>query len=349
MRTVRPNSAAALSIVAILFAMPAGAQIQSFPNPQQDGLDISYCGADAATCGEAMASAWCQTQGYEYASDWAARAGIDASSRAVSLDDGSVCTGAACESFANISCGRQTQGFTMPELGPSGRATVLSPNRRTIASELDTGEYRVLIPGCSEQSTGVFECESVLEYQHCRTLMISRMVRSCRAGLSLQEAFAEPRAATPDEYEIEIDSKAKVRVSLGVRGFGQIRGQAKVSLTIDPPVSGESVWCLQRDRYVFYPTGPMGGTAEIGESTDCDRPIEFSFEPHQDDLLRAYDLCDTFAAWDSEIEDSIEILAAGLFQIRSAHPEFVARHPTGGAVIAPIVVVEAPLTIECRI
>jgi hypothetical protein len=237
----------------------------------------------------------------------------------------------------------------MPVLGPSGRATVLAPNRRTTASELDRGEYRVLIPGCSEQANGVFECESVLEYQHCRTLMISRMVPSCRAGLSLQEAFAVPRAASPDEYELEIDSRAKVIVSRGVRGFGQIRGQARVSLTIDPPESGDSAWCLQRDRYVFYPTGPMGGTSEIGESAECSEPIEFSFEPHQDDLIRAYDLCDTFAAWDSELEDSIEILAAGLFQIRSANPEFIARHPTGGAVIAPIVVVEAPLTVDCRI
>lgn len=344
----RPNFAAALSIAACLFALPAGAQPQSFANPQQNGVDVSYCGADPASCGEVMASAWCQSHGYEYASDWAARAGIDASSRAVRLDDGSVCAGAACESFANITCGRQPQVFTMPVLGPAGRATVLSPNRRTTESELDTGEYRVLIPGCSEQSTGEFECDSVLEYQHCRTLMISRMVYSCRAGLALQEAFAEPRAAAPDDYEIEIDSNAKVRVTLGVRGFGQIRGQAKVLLKIEPPIPGESAWCLQRDRYVFYPTGPMGGMSEIGESTDCGEPIAFSFEAHQDDLIRAYDLCDTFAAWDSEIEDSIEILAAGLFQIRSANPEFVASHPSGGAVIAPIVVVEAPLTIECR-
>jgi hypothetical protein len=179
--------------------------------------------------------------------------------------------------------------------------------------------------------------------------MISRMIYSCRAGLSLKEAFAEPRAAAPDEYEIEIDSNARVRVTLGVRGFGQVRGQAKVVLKIEPPIPGESAWCLQRDRYVFYPTGPMGGTSEIGESAECSEPIEFSFEPHQDDLIRAYDLCDTFAAWDSELEDSIEILAAGLFQIRSANPEFIARHPTGGAVIAPIVVVEAPLTVDCRI
>jgi hypothetical protein len=349
MQRFRAYTAIASSLLAALLAMPAEAQLQNFENPEHEGFDVSYCGADTASCGEGMALAWCRSQGFDYASDWAARAGIDASSRSVRLDDGSVCTGASCESFASITCGSEKQSFTMPVLGPAGRATVLSPNRRTTATELDTGEYRVLIPGCSERDAGVFECESVLEYQHCRTLMISRMVLSCRAGLTFQAAFAEPRAAATDEYEIEVDSKAKVRVTLGVRGFGQIRGDADVLLTIQPPTDGQGAWCLQRDRYVFYPTGPDGGMAEIGESAACDEPIAFSFEPNEDDLMRAYDLCDTFAAWGSEIDDSMEILAGGLFQIRSASPEFVAAHPTGGAVIAPFVMVKAPLTVECRI
>jgi hypothetical protein len=339
---------AALTVAALLLTLPVSAQVQSFANPQHEGVDVSFCGADASTCGEAMAAAWCRTRGYETASGWAARAGIDASSRAVRLDDGSVCAGAACESFASISCNRESQTFTMPVLGPSGRATVLAPNRRTTASELDTGDYRVLIPGCAQSAAGVYECESVLEYQHCRTLMISRMVNSCRASLSLPTEFAEPRAASPDDYRIAVKSNARVWVRLGVRGFGQIRGDADVTLSIDPPTGGDAAWCLQRDRYVFYPTGPKGGMSEIGESTDCAQPIEFSFEPHEDDLMRAYDLCDSFAAWDSELEDSIEILAAGLFQIRSTSPEFIARYPSGGAVIAPFVVVEAPLTIDCR-
>lgn len=345
---IRPGNSAALAVAAAVLALPAQAQLQSFASPTHQGADVSYCGAGAGSCGEDMASAWCRAIGYEFASDWAARAGIDASSRAVRLDDGSVCEGAACESFATITCGREGQTFTMPVLGPAGRATVLTPDRRATATALDTAEYRVLIPGCSQRNPGVFECEEVIEYQHCRTLMISRMVHSCRAGLTFDADFAEPRTVKAEEYEIEIDSNAKVRVALGNRGFGQVRGDADIVLRIRPPLDGESAWCLQRDRYTFHPTGPMGGMSEIGESAECDEPIEYSFEPHQDDLIRAYDACETFAAWDSEIKDSIEIVVAGLFQIRSSAPEFIARHPSGGAVIASLVQVEAPLTIDCR-
>ena len=349
MLSIRPNLSAALALSAAMLSLPAAAQIQGFESPRYEGFDVSYCGVDAESCGERMASAWCRTRGFEHASSWAARAGVDAASRAVRLDDGAVCEGGSCESFASITCGSETQTFTMPVLGPSGRATVLSPNLRSTEIALDTAEYRVLIPGCSQLDPGVFSCESILEYQHCRTLMISRMVHSCRAGLAFEAGFAEPRSAGPDDYDLEVDSKAKVRVTLGDRGFGQIRGDADVELTLLPPTDGDGAWCLQRDRYVFFPTGPMGGMSEIGETTDCDEPIQLSFEPHGDDLLRAYDLCDSFAAWDSEIEDSIDVLVAGLFQIRSASPEFIESYPSGGAVIAPFVRVDAPLTIECRI
>jgi len=349
MLSVRSNFSGALAVAAAMLALPAAAQIQSFEGPRYQGFDVSYCGADVESCGERMASAWCRTRGFEHASGWAARAGVDAASRAMRLDDGAVCEGAACESFASITCGSQTQTFTMPVLGPSGRATVLSPNLRSTETALDVAEYRVLIPGCSQVDPGVFSCESILEYQHCRTLMVSRMVHSCRAGLAFEAGFAEPRAAAAEDYDLVVNSKAKVRVKLGDRGFGQIRGNADIALTFQPPTDDDGAWCLQRDRYVFYPTGPMGGMSEIGESTDCDEPIELSFKPHGDDLLRAYDLCDSFAAWDSEIEDSIGILVAGLFQIRSANRDFIESYPSGGAVIAPFVLVDAPLTIDCRI
>lgn len=348
MPSLRLHFHAALVILGAMLSLPAGAQVRQFDSPKHEGFDISYCGSDSVSCGESVATAWCRSNGYDYASGWAARAGIDDSSRAVRLDDGSVCQGAACEAFASITCGREAQTFTMPVLGAAGRATVLSPNLRSTEIPLDSAEYRVLIPGCTQSDPGVFVCESELEYQHCRTLMISRMIHSCRADLSLDRSIAEQRTAAADDYELEVKSKATVRVTLGDRGFGQIRGDAEVELLIEPPTNDEAAWCLQRDQLVFYPTGPMGGMSEFGEATECDEPIELSFEPHKDDLLRAYDLCDAFAAWDSEIEDRIDILVGGLFQIRSASPDFISSYPTGGAVIAPFVSVEAPLTIDCR-
>ncbi len=349
MLSIRNISSAAVALIAATLGMSAAAQVQVFDSPRYEGFDVSYCGVDAASCGERMATAWCRTRGFDSASGWAARAGVDAASRAIRLEDGAVCEGAACESFASITCGSQTQTFTMPVLGPSGRATVLSPNLRSTETALDAAEYRVLIPGCSQSGPGVFNCESILEYQHCRTLMVSRMVHSCRAALAFDAGFAEPRSAAPEDYQLEVNSRAKVRVKLGDRGFGQIRGSANIEITFQPPTDGEGAWCLQRDRYVFFPTGPMGGMSEIGETSECGEPIEISFKPHGDDLLRAYDLCDSFAAWDSEIEDSIDLLVAGLFQIRSANPDFIESYPSGGAVIAPFVSVDAPLTIDCRI
>ena len=349
MLSLRSRLAAACCVLVVTFAVPAAAQVRSFDGPRHEGFDVSYCGADAASCGERMATTWCTSQGYEYASGWAARAGVDAASRAVSLDDGEICEGAACESFASITCGPEVRAFTAPVLGSAGNATVLSPDLRSTAAVLDTAEYRVLIPGCSQREPGVFLCESTLEYQHCRTLMIARLIYSCRAGLAFDGGFAQPHAADPATYELAVDSDAMVRVRFGDRGFGQIKGEADVELTIQPPIEAEGAWCLQRDPYIYFPSGPMGGMSEIGEPTDCDEPIEFSFEAHEDDLLRAYDLCDSFSAWGLEIEDSIDILAAGLFQVRSTSSEFTETDPDGAAVIAPFVRVEAPLTVDCRL
>jgi hypothetical protein len=204
------------------------------------------------------------------------------------------------------------------------------------------------MPGCVQRETGIFVCEAELEYQHCRTLMISRMVHSCRADFAFDGGFVEPRAATRDGYELAVDSDAEVRVTRGDRGFGQIKGEAEVELAMRIPTDGDGAWCLQRDRYVYFPTGPKGGMSEIGEPADCDEPIEFSFEPHEDDLFRAYDLCDAFVAWGMELDDSIDVLAAGLFEIRSASPAFAAAHGADRAVIAPYIEIEAPLTIDCR-
>jgi hypothetical protein len=340
---------AVAGLASAIGAKPAAAQLRTFDRPRHEGADVSYCGADGSSCGEGMATAWCRTVGYEFARDWAARAGTDAASRAVRLDDGAVCEGAACESFATITCGREGGSFPMPVLGGAAtNATVLSPDLRQTELALDAAEYAVLMPGCGQTDPGAFACDSIIEYQHCRTLMVSEMVNSCRADLAFEGGLAVPRAAAPGDYELVVDSDATVRVTLGDRRFGRIRGEAHVELAMRVPTENESAWCLQRDSYVYFPTGPKGGLAEMGEPEDCGEPIEFSFEAHGDDVARAYDLCETFAAWGMEIEDSIEVLAAGLFEIRSASPDFAATHGANRALIAPYVRVEAPLTIECR-
>lgn len=237
--------------------------------------------------------------------------------------------------------------FTMPVLGPGGRNTVLSPSLRSTEVALDSAEYRVLIPGCTPIGDGVFTCESANQYQHCRTLMYSSMVHSCRAPDPFAAGFDAAREAAPGEYRVAIESSARVKVTRSFRGFGETRGEARVELNIDPPQEADSGSCLQRDRLLYSLTGPEGGLAEIDDSGACEEPIEFRFKPHEDDVVRAYDICEAFSAWGSEIDDSIDILAAGLFHVRSADPEFVARNESGVAIIALHVSLTAPLSIDC--
>lgn len=233
-------------------------------------------------------------------------------------------------------------------LGPSGRATVLTPDLRSTEVALDPSTYGVLIPGCKPQEPGVFHCASVHQYQHCRTLMFSNMVHSCRVDAAFESGFAKAVRAAEESYTLTVRSDARVRVQQANRSLGIIRGSASFELAIEPPLAGTGGQCLQRDRFVYWATGPNGGMSEIDDSAECNVPIEFRFAPHGDDLLRAWDICETFSAWGSEIEDAIGILAAGLFHIRSDDRDFRTEHPGGTGIIAPWVEVEAPLTIECR-
>jgi hypothetical protein len=244
-------------------------------------------------------------------------------------------------------CEQQGKVYSLPAMGPAGRATVLSPDLRTTEVALDPAEYQVLIPGCAPIGPGVFACDSIHQYQHCRTLMFSNMVFSCHAPNPLDGNFAEARPAAAQEYELEVDSSARIKVTQGVRGFGQARGEAKVVLAIQPPQEVPGGWCLQRDRFLFFPTGPDGGVSTLDDTADCEAPLEFSFKPHDDDIVRAYDMCEEFAAWDSQLEETIEVVAAGLFHMRSADPAFVAQHESGVAIVAPYVRVSAPLRIDC--
>jgi len=251
-----------------------------------------------------------------------------------------------CDPQSN-SCEPPGRSLALPTLGPAGQATVLSPNRRTTELSLDSDDYDVLIPGCTPVSAGVFVCESRYQYQHCRTLMFSSMVYSCLAANPLADGFAEGRPAARGDYSVAVESNARVRVTRGDRGFGQARGEADVVLTIDPPrdVAGGS--CLQRDRFLFYPTGPEGGVSDIDDTAACDAPMEFSLRPHEDDIVRAYDACEEFSAWGGELEESIEIVAAGLFHMQSDDPGFLARYQSGVALLAIYVTVAAPLKIDC--
>jgi hypothetical protein len=242
-------------------------------------------------------------------------------------------------------------GTDAPEIVPggAGQNTVLTSGRPVTGAVLDASAEQVTVPGCRQVALGQMLCGMLQDYHHCRTLLISSMVESCRIEVAFSSGAIEARAAEPGSYSLAVESGARALIRRNERGFGQARGSASVELKFDLPAEAAlPAVCLQRDQYLYFATGPKGGLPEIKDSEPCDTPLTFNFKAHSDDFTRAWDLCETFSAWGEDLEDSIEILAASVFHVRSVTPEFAARYPGGAATIAPYVIVRAPLTIECR-
>lgn len=326
---------------------PATAQVRTFDGPSYGGYSISYCGVAADSCGEAVASAWCRSQSYEFASEWSAASGDDGTVT-VRLEDGNVCRGDQCDAFASITCNRRRAEFRMPRLGALGRATIIEPGLRAAAVAYETVEFTTLIPGCHQREPGVYLCETAHEYQHCRTLMQQGQVFSCRAGLAFDGGFATPVQPKPGEFDLDVESDIQIRVERDTRGEGRVRGEARVAVSFRPPATLDSSWCLQRDRYLYFPTGPKGGIGEIDDTSACDTPIEATIVPHEDDVLVAHELCNSFAAWGSEIEHSTDVLVGALFTLGSNSPAFVDQYGSPTVIVAPYVTVKAPVSIDCR-
>ena len=323
------------------------AQVRTFAEPSYGGYDISFCGVSGDSCGEAVASSWCRSQSYEFASEWTVAGGL-ADTVTVRLEDGQVCRGSSCEAFASITCSRRDRSFRMPKLGAHGRATVIEPERRSAAIVYEAVEVDSEITGCHQVEPGIYECASVDEYQHCRTLMQRGEVFSCRAALAFNGGFATPVSPVPGEYSLDVESEIEIRVERGDRGAGRAKGDAQIVVDFRPPPMQDTSWCLERDRYLYFPTGPLGGTAQIGETADCGEPVSAVFAPHEDDMMMAYDLCESFAAWGSEIDHSIEVLVGALFTLGSNSRAFVDQYGGSTAVIAPYLSIKAPVEIECR-
>jgi hypothetical protein len=254
-----------------------------------------------------------------------------------------------CDPAANSCSGAAPSGPATPALGGAGRVTLLSPSRRATEVALGTSSSRVPVPGCDAAAPGVLRCGTINEYQHCRTLMISAMVDSCRIEMPFVGLPVEARPASPGSYQLTVESDARVRIVRGERAFSQVRGKADALLQLELPAEARApAWCVQRDRFQYSMTGSGAGVPDIGDSADCAEPIEIRFTANDDDALRAYDRCEIADAWGEELEDTIEIFVAGLFHIRSASPAFAARYPGGEAVVAEYVTVTAPFEIDCR-
>lgn len=345
---IRRRTLSAIAICCGLFcAVPAHAEVRTFRTPQHQGYRLDYCQAFGQVCGERVATRWCRGNGYEYATDWAVERSIGDVQPTIAIDNDRVCRGSRCDGFASVTCGREERSFRLPSIGAMTRATVITPDRRSTAPRIDSVEVRVLVPGCYQTEPGVLLCGTVHEFQHCRSLLAAGKVLGCKAGLAFDGAFAEPVAAEPSTVGLDVRSRASASVSRDRRGDGRVRG--KVDFRIQYDVASQASiaeTCLQRDRYLYYPDGPRGGLAEIDDTRDCSVPIEGSFEPHEDHLLNAYDLCAAHGAWGQTITHSIELLVAGLFHLSAT----TAADGIAGAsrIVAPYTTIRAPLEINCR-
>jgi hypothetical protein len=330
---------------------PAGAQDHKFQDPRHEGFALSYCGAGGITCGEPVAARFCRSQGFQSVREWTVKPGLDFSSSTIRLDDGGICRGAHCDAFGSITCaaeGVQGRTLALPNLGGQGRGTLITTDRRTTEAVVEAVEYQLLIPGCDQREPGVFLCETALDFQHCRTLLGGGRVQTCRAGLAFDGGFADAEAAEPGTYELGLESTAEVVVEYGRRGEGRVRGEARYSVSFASPAQKNGMWCLQRDRYVYHLTGPKGGLATIDDTADCDVPVAGSFEPHEDHVLQAYDLCEAFGAWGDELEQPMELLVASLFTVGSANPAFVSANRGSTKIIASYLNLKAPMRVHCK-
>ena len=341
-----PTAALFLLVAAIL--PETQADVRTFRNPAFEGYRLDYCKASGSECGERVATEWCVDRGYDYASDWGLDRDIGLLQPTINLDDGKICQGAQCDGFTAITCGREEREFNVPRMGGSTRGTVFTPDRRQAAPAVTRTEIQLVVPGCSQFEPGVLVCHSVPEYQHCRTLLQDGFVLGCRAQLALDGAIADLREATLESYDLSLRARASVTVEQGSRGDGRIRGETRYRVAFAIPEHADAVEnCLQRDRYEYHRTGPDGGTSEIYEADRCDEPVEGSFSPHQDDLLRAYDLCEGRRAWGSRLETTSDLIVAGIFHFSAA----TASSSAAGAAsrsVAPYLAIEAPLQIICR-
>jgi hypothetical protein len=320
-----------------------------FRSPSFEGYRLDYCKSSGSECGERVATEWCVTQGYEYASDWGLERGIGGLQPTISVDNSRVCQGDQCDGFTAITCGREERVFRVPSLGGNTRGTVFTPDRSQAAPAVTRTEIQIVVPGCSQLEPGVLLCHSVPEYQYCRSLLQDGYILGCRARLGLDGAIADLHEATAGSYELSLRARASVTIDQGTRGDGRVRGETRYDVTFAIPEHTEATEsCLQRDRYEYHQTGPSGGSSKIYESADCDESIEGSFSPHEDEILRAYDLCESRRAWGTKIEGTTERIVAGIFHFSAVTASSASDGAAASRSAATYLAIAAPLEVICR-
>jgi hypothetical protein len=349
MKTTQPLRVAILMLLATSVAPEVQAEARTFRNPALQGYRLDFCKGVGPECGERVATEWCVTQGYEYASDWGIDRDIGGLQPTIRVDNRDVCHGDQCDGFSEITCGREGRTFSMPSLGGDTRGIVFTPDQRHAAAAVTREEVQLVVPGCSQIEPGLLACQTEPDYQYCRTLLQDGYVLGCRAALAIDDVIGDLREADSSDYELTLRARASVTVKQGSRGEGRIRGKTEYSALFalsEYPDGAEN--CLRRDRYHYHQSGPNGGKSETFAAEDCDEPVEGSFEPNEDDLLHAYDLCEGRRAWGNRLEGTTDLIVAAKFHFAAATASSTRTDLNASRSAASYLAIGAPLQVVCN-
>lgn len=215
-----------------------------------------------------------------------------------------------------------------------------------------------------------FLCLDPGSYQICRTHLLTGAVGECQGDFTPADMQVIKPAS--GQYTMGVQSDTAVTVFRGRRGEGQISGSATLTAQFAVPVPSPNPLCnpaasaiapgdcaqacQYRDDVVIVPNGKEGGVVTIvgdpvsGKHFACDAPLLRTFSPNEDDLRRAYDLCDADNLWGKQTKTVLRIRAGARFTFKRPITELTdgAWSVTDdGERIQPTLTVQAPLGVRC--
>ncbi|MGI9259723.1 MAG: hypothetical protein ACR2QQ_12890 [Gammaproteobacteria bacterium] len=338
----------AFSLIAATVSTNAAAEERTFHNPSAEGYRVDFCSTSGRNCGERIATEWCVTRGFEYASAWEVDSNIGDLQPTFRMDSQTVCRDRQCDGFTEITCGREIEQFSVPDLGIYTRSTVFTPDGRQAAPTVATNEVTLVVPGCTQYEPGELLCQTLDNYDHCRGLLQEGYGLRCHAALNLDESVPNLEEAQSGSFDLSLRGRPTVTVSQGLRGEGKIRGTARYRVDLEIPDHDEGLEsCVQRDHYEYHQTGPDAGVSAISPADDCRESLEGRFSPNEDDLLYAYDVCEVERAWGREVESTSDLIVASVFHFSAATASADDRAPNKSRTVAPYLSISAPIEIVC--
>ncbi|TBW37408.1 hypothetical protein EYW49_11675 [Siculibacillus lacustris] len=99
------RSTAIATLLLLVFAATAAAEIRTFERPRIGGMRLDWCLTWARACGKPAADAFCERRGYVGALNFAMEPNVGAT-EPTRLITGAVCDADMCNGFTHVSCAR---------------------------------------------------------------------------------------------------------------------------------------------------------------------------------------------------------------------------------------------------